>query len=58
MTYRELLATLNKLSDDQLDMDVSVYIEDLDEFHPTTGVGIASAILTDVLDEGHPYLII
>lgn len=56
MKYRELLGFLNELSDEQLDMDVSVYIEDQDEFYPMTKVGITNE--TNVLDEGHPYLIV
>lgn len=58
MTYRELLGVLNELSDDQLDMDVSVYIEDQDEFYPMTKVGITDGLWPDVLDEGRPYLIV
>lgn len=52
-TYRELFAALKELSDEQLDMNITVQSRAEDEFYPAelriTGEG-------DVLDEFHPFI--
>jgi len=54
MTYRELQEQLGRLTDEQLDCDVTVYFTESDEFLPATGCD--SMVHDDVLDENHPYL--
>ena len=59
MTYRELAALImEEFNDDQLDMDVSVYDWDQDEFYPLAETPWAITSEDDVLDADHPYLII
>lgn len=58
MTYRELAAEiLNTLTDEQLDMDVTIYDSEDDEFFGCYSniLGITTAE-DNVLDKNHPYL--
>lgn len=58
MTYGELKAVLEKLNPEQLQMDISVYVGDVDEIFPCR-----EFIINDdeagfgALDEGHPLFI-
>ena len=54
MTYRELAAFLGTLSDEQLNMDVTVYDTQQDEYFMSGGVTIETD--TDVLDANHPVI--
>ena len=57
MTYRALLASLKKFSEEDLDKDVTIFHDDLNaEFYPATSVGVVEE--TDVLDKGHPVIVI
>ena len=62
MTYRDLLAQLQRLDNEQLDCNVSVYVESFDEWF--SGAGGEFAIIREethadgVLDNNHPYLIV
>lgn len=56
MTYRDLLVHLQSLDEHGLDMNVSVFLPDIEEFVPVSAFWFAGTE-TDVLDEGHPYLI-
>ena len=57
MKYRQLLDHLNLMSPEELDCDVSVLLNGMGEFFP--GVPIMMfADQSDVLDQGHPYLVI
>lgn len=56
MTYRELLAELQTFNTDLLDLNVSVYVRGVDEHYPVKSVEITGC--ADVLDEGHPYLMV
>ena len=61
MTYRELYQYLGTLNAGQLDLDVTVFVADQDEFYPLVvgcPVSEAKEIDNDVLNEGHPYLVI
>lgn len=59
MTYRELAQLImEELSDDQLDMNVSVYDWDQDRFYPLAHTPLAITSDEDELDPDHPYLII
>lgn len=54
MTYKELLDLLNELDEEQLNMDVTIYDTEEDEFFKSAGFNITDE--TDILDENHPYL--
>lgn len=54
MTYRDLVQRLQTLSEEQLDMDVTVWQEN-GEFVPVFGL-FETADEADVLDANHPYL--
>lgn len=56
LTYRDLLNHLNGLDPHELDMTVTVFVVG-DEFYPVR-LYTVSGSETDVLDEGHPYLIV
>jgi hypothetical protein len=56
MTYRDLLTHLQSLDEHELDMNVSVLVADINEFVPVSVFWFAGEE-TDVLDEGHPYII-
>jgi len=57
MTYRELLTILNQLDNEQLEMDVTVCENTpFDECGQIRCLGIV--IDTDILDDGHPIIII
>lgn len=58
MTYRELAEYISKLNDEQQDSDVTVYVMGAGEFYPLVPDYPVSEIDNDVLDEGHPYLVI
>lgn len=55
MTYRELLAALYYMTDDQLDSDVTMHLTALfdDEYVPAELKFVEDS---DVLDAGHPVL--
>jgi len=59
MKYRDLLKKFQTFNDEQLDADVSIYLEDDSEFLSLAGVEITPVDEEDehgVLDEGHPFL--
>lgn len=56
MTYRKLAQVLSTFSDTELDMDVAIYVANMDEFFELAGVDKMDEC--DVLDEGHPYLVV
>ena len=55
-TFRQLRDILNAMRDEKLDLDATVYLPVADEYFGVEDIDFA--IATDVLDEGHPYLII
>lgn len=54
ITYKTLLNLLNRMSDEQLDCDVTIYDDVADEYLP--GEMLICGHQHDVLDDGHPYL--
>lgn len=58
MTYKRLAEMINKMTDEQQNCDVIIYLEQLDEYLPADCLMINRAIYSDVLDDAHPFLII
>jgi len=57
MTYLDLLTKLRKMTDRELEgYDVTVYLTKTDEYFAVQSFKVTGE--TDVLDEGHPILII
>ena len=55
MTWKELLAHIQKMNDEQLETDATVYDTESDEYYPVSGMGYTGKE-ADVLDPNHPYL--
>lgn len=59
MNYRELRDELFSLTEEQLNADVTIYLQDNDEFYAVSDTFKFSVYEDcDVLDPGHPYLTI
>lgn len=56
MTYRTLLATLQTLTQEQLDSDVTVYNQEEDEYYQAGEVGFEDANTSSILDPNHPFI--
>jgi hypothetical protein len=54
-TYRKLKETLDKMTDEQLDCNLSIHDEISDEYYPVE-VEVKESEADDVLDRGHPFL--
>jgi len=55
MTYKQLLKRLQKATPEQLEQDVTLYVQHTDEYIPVTTVETADES-QDVLDAGHLYV--
>jgi hypothetical protein len=55
MTYKELFERLKNLTPTQFEQNVTIYVADLDEYHPAWQVGVADEEQS-VLDEDHIFL--
>lgn len=60
MTYADLFEALKGFSAEQLNQDVTVYVQGVDEFYAVVGDYplVESDETCDVLDPGHKYLVI
>lgn len=59
MTYGELLKELQKLSPENLNQDVTIFVSEQDEYYPLMGdYPFCESQYDDVLDNGHRYLVI
>lgn len=60
MTYAELFEALKGFSSEQLGQDVTVYVQEMDEFYAVARDYplVESDDACDVLDPGHKYLVI
>lgn len=64
ISYRQLRNTLNKLSEEQLDMSVSTYDHDAEEVYPVYATFLVSELPQEFKesipldDENHPVLLI
>ena len=57
LTYLDLLRKCASLTPEQLQMNVSVFNSETSKYHPVTGCKMSDEE-NDVLDEGHPYIVI
>lgn len=55
MTYKQLAAKIAKLTPEQQNSDVTIHATKQDEYVAITALEESS---TDVLDEGHPILLV
>lgn len=61
MTYKELIAELQQLSEEQLNTDVTIFVRGVEEFYPASDAIYLSTEDDDagqVLDANHPYLMV
>lgn len=58
MTYRELLGVLIQMDEKQLDNNVSIYVQQIDEFLPVQNDGVQIALGSDVLNDGHLFIVV
>jgi hypothetical protein len=61
ITYRELIENLKGLPDARLDDTVTVFVSGVGEFYPLVEdypFVVSEGERQDVLDAGHPYLVI
>jgi hypothetical protein len=56
MTYQELLVQLEAMSQEQLNMDVTVYICDSEEYYAIQDEIVFATEECEVLDVNHPVL--
>lgn len=56
MTYKELLAELQKLNEEQLNSDVAIWDEDNDEFYQSDVEFVFATDECQVLDVDHPFI--
>ena len=55
-TYRQLLEALSELSQEELDMNVSIYDSTNEEYYPLNYT--AKTEVDDVLDADHPIMVV
>lgn len=61
ITYRDLLENIQNMSPEQLNQTVTVFVTGVGEFYSLVEdfpIVEAKAETNDVLDPGHPYLVI
>ena len=61
ITYRELSQKISEMTQEQLDKDVTIYVSGVDEYYAVVGdypLVVSDPEVNDVLDGGHPYLVI
>ena len=59
MTYSELAELISNMNDDQKSQSVTVYVSGVDEYYGLVGdYPLVESESNDVLDQGHPYLVI
>jgi hypothetical protein len=61
ITYNQLLEQIQKMTPEQRDATVTVFVTETVEYYPLVQdfpVVFADGAVNDVLDHGHPYLVI
>lgn len=56
MTFKQLAVEIGRLTEEQQNCDVTVFVRGVDEFYPVTDRLLVSGPEEDVLDENHPYI--
>jgi hypothetical protein len=57
ITYRQLQDTIQNMTEEQKNCDVTVFDAEVDEYHPLGKIGFSDDGC-DVLDKNHPVLVI
>ena len=57
MTYKELKEQIEEMEEEQLNQDVTIFVNSEDEFYPVTEIDFATMNCV-VLDYTHPFLVI
>ena len=57
MTYRELLEELKKLSDTQLDMSITYWDDQLDEYYAADIIAVEDSDRIETTDAPHPVFV-
>ena len=55
MTYRDLKNWINSLQPEELDLDVTIYLSERDEYIPA--IDVDRSVESDVMDDDHPVLV-
>jgi hypothetical protein len=59
MTYSELAELISNMNNEQKSQTVTVYVSGVDEYYGLVGdYPVVESEADDVLDQGHPYLVI
>jgi|694.fasta_scaffold03312_69 hypothetical protein len=58
MTWSELCQLIAEMSDEQKQMDVTIYVAENEEFFPVDSLKNCEESNEDSLDPGHPFLVI
>ena len=58
MKWSELKIKIDAMTDSQLDSDVTVFLDETDEFIRADHFELCNDNEEDRLDDGHPYLVI
>ncbi len=61
MTYNDLLDQIKEMTDEQRNMDVTVFVTGVAEYYPLVSdfpLVFADPEVNDTLDPNHPYLVI
>lgn len=56
-SYKDLLNILNRLSEEDLNQTITIYMESIDEYFPAT-IEIHNVESTDILDKNHKVIIL
>ena len=57
MTYAELRKYISLFTPEQLKQDVTIYVNDMDEFYPVEAIQVSDET-NDVLDSDHIFLVV
>ena len=57
MTYAQLKKYISFFTPEQLNQDVTIYVNDMDEFYPVESIQVSDETI-DVLDSDHVFLVV
>lgn len=58
LTFAQLAQQIAAMTPEQQNSDVTVFVRGVDEFYPSHELKFADPKNNDVLDTGHPYLLV